>query len=332
MSVDLQALLRVALPNVSALLVICALIGSSLAADMTSRTDHPADRHRVLHLAIMCSLGVIVFGLMIRLLISSAWVGDLLSAPSSLAALAVAWLLGSCAFACRLLIGSKAVHSIVLNGSEASKDDLVFRVAAARAVAQLGMTQAPRVVFSSACHAPFVCGVFKPVVLLPQSLSEGSQSDLQLVLTHEFAHIRRGDCLSEFMTQLLGTLCWWNPLFWLAVSRLRSLREEACDRAVVSGLQSRFDYARLLVRFASKAALPLSHAFAHVRMADRASLDTRLDLLLNNPQESRWTLSMWRLSNRQTAYIAAALVMLMMVLDATGVIVAYEVIEMLEAE
>ncbi len=328
---EVDSLLRAVLPNVSGFLVICALLLSAILAEVSSRLDHPSDRHRVLTIAVMGSLGVVTLGLLLRLCMSDMWVGDLLTAPLMLVWLAALWLAGSLIFTCRLLIGSLAVNRVIRAGAFMTGDDVAVRVAAGRAMSRLGLDTAPAVCFSEKCEAPFVAGVLRPTVLLPEDLRAAETRELTMVLTHEFAHVRRGDCFTEFATQLLGTLLWWNPLFWFTASRLRDLREEACDRAVVSGLESRVEYARLLVRYATKATLPLSHAFAHVRMADRASLNNRIRLLVGE-DKTAWKWSLWAISNRDMTMLVTVLIALAMMLDAGGVVIAYDLIDEVAAD
>ena len=55
----------------------------------------------------------------------------------------------------------------------------------------------------------------------------------RLVLLHELAHIRRYDCLTQLVAQAACALHWFNPLVWLAKSRMQSERELACDDLVL---------------------------------------------------------------------------------------------------
>ncbi len=86
--------------------------------------------------------------------------------------------------------------------------------------------------------SPAVCGLFRPVVLLPQSLVEKlSPEQLRAVLLHELVHLRRLDVWVNFAQSLLQIVHWWNPLLWLANARIRRVREEAVDDAVMVTLR-----------------------------------------------------------------------------------------------
>ena len=85
--------------------------------------------------------------------------------------------------------------------------------------------------------SPSLCGILRPVILIPGSLAtELSQPQLRAALLHELIHLRRADVLVSFFQSLLQIVYWWHPLVWLANARIRGLREEAVDDAVVLAL------------------------------------------------------------------------------------------------
>src|SRR5439155_1061932 len=94
-----------------------------------------------------------------------------------------------------------------------------------------------RLRFTQRAMSPAVCGLFRPVILLPQSLVERlTTSQLRAVLLHELAHLRRGDVWVNCAQALLQIFYWWHPLLWLANARIRRVREEAVDDAVMLAL------------------------------------------------------------------------------------------------
>jgi len=85
--------------------------------------------------------------------------------------------------------------------------------------------------------SPAVAGLLRPVILLPRMVAEKlSAEQLRAVLLHEAMHLRRGDLWTNCAQALLQSLYWWHPLVWLANARLRRLREEAVDDAVMLAL------------------------------------------------------------------------------------------------
>src|ERR1035441_5199582 len=86
--------------------------------------------------------------------------------------------------------------------------------------------------------SPAVCGLFRPVILLPQSLVQKlPPAQLRAVLLHELTHLRRGDVWMNCAQALVQIVYWWHPLLWLANARIRRVREEAVDDAVMLALR-----------------------------------------------------------------------------------------------
>ncbi|HEX2188455.1 MAG TPA: M56 family metallopeptidase, partial [Longimicrobiaceae bacterium] len=81
---------------------------------------------------------------------------------------------------------------------------------------------------------PMTWGWIRPVVLLPEEADAWDDERRTAVLAHELAHVRRWDALTQWVAHLATALFWFNPLVWVACSRLREEREHACDDAVLA--------------------------------------------------------------------------------------------------
>ena len=94
--------------------------------------------------------------------------------------------------------------------------------------------------------SPFVLGIIKPRIYLPFNMNG---QDLEHVVAHEQAHIRRKDHWWKPLGFLLLTIHWFNPLMWLAYVLLCRDIELACDEKVIKGLsnEQRADYTQALV-------------------------------------------------------------------------------------
>ena len=118
--------------------------------------------------------------------------------------------------------------------------------------------------------SPFVLGIIKPKIYLPFNMNE---QDLEHVVAHEQAHIRRKDHWWKPLGFLLLTIHWFNPLMWLAYVLLCRDIELACDEKVIKelGNEQRADYTQALVACSVNrrmiAACPL--AFGEVGVKDR---------------------------------------------------------------
>ena len=82
--------------------------------------------------------------------------------------------------------------------------------------------------------SPAVCGLFHPAIILPAELATRLPTgQLRLVLLHELFHLRNRDAWVSCVQALLQIVYWWHPLLWLANARIRRVREEVVDDAVM---------------------------------------------------------------------------------------------------
>lgn len=118
--------------------------------------------------------------------------------------------------------------------------------------ATVGIRKPLRLRLTTASVSPVVCGFRRPAILLPDCLVTGlSRAQLRTVLIHELLHLRRGDLWVNGAQALLQVVYWWHPLLWLANARIRRLREEAVDDAVMLALrEASADYAPTLLEVA----------------------------------------------------------------------------------
>ena len=81
---------------------------------------------------------------------------------------------------------------------------------------------------------PGVFGVRKPVLLLPEGITDRlTPSQFNAIVTHEMCHVRRRDNLTAAIHMLVETVFWFHPLVWWIRARLVEERERACDEAVL---------------------------------------------------------------------------------------------------
>lgn len=99
---------------------------------------------------------------------------------------------------------------------------------------QLGMKRSVGVRISAGMASPAVCGLRRPVILIPETLASGLALDkLRAVLLHELGHIKRGDLWVNLAQTVLQIAYFYNPLLWLANAAIRRAREQAVDEMVL---------------------------------------------------------------------------------------------------
>src|SRR5207244_2162633 len=90
-----------------------------------------------------------------------------------------------------------------------------------RSIVHAGRGKRP-VLVSPLIRGPLAAGVFRPVILLPDTSSGWTLSRRRAVVAHEAAHIRRHDPAILFAAHLATAIYWFHPLSWLALARLRA--------------------------------------------------------------------------------------------------------------
>lgn len=130
----------------------------------------------------------------------------------------------------------------------------------------------PRIAQTEELIVPTVVGLFRPLILLPSSMLSGlTTAELELILTHELAHVRRWDMWVNLLQRLAETILFFNPGLWYVSRKISVLREFCCDEMTCSNQaqdqrSQRIHYASALLRV-----LELSQPH-HSQAADLSSL------------------------------------------------------------
>jgi uncharacterized protein (TIGR03435 family) len=103
---------------------------------------------------------------------------------------------------------------------------------------------------SASCVAPVTVGVIRPRVILPDCGRDWPQEQLDAVLTHEQAHMRRRDPMFQWLALFNRAVFWFHPLAWWLERRLSALAEEACDAAVLERGHDPQEYCEYLIELA----------------------------------------------------------------------------------
>ena len=124
-------------------------------------------------------------------------------------------------------------------------------------------------------------GLARPKVILPSSADEWSDDRARVVMSHELAHISRGDWIVQLSAELLRAFYWFNPLMWIACRRLRLESEHACDDEVMSRGVEGSEYATHLIELARALNRNRYTWYPAPAMARPSSLERRVRAMLN---------------------------------------------------
>ena len=146
----------------------------------------------------------------------------------------------------------------------------------------------PHIAVSYDISAPVTFEAGDIWILLPRWWRNWDEAKLRAVLTHEMAHVRRGDAGNLLLASVTTCVFWFHPLSWFLRRRLSVLAEEACDEAVVAESVSPEQYASYLIDFARDVrehdGRVLGEAMA---VAGRSSLKKRIERLFARHEEQR---------------------------------------------
>ena len=147
--------------------------------------------------------------------------------------------------------------------------------------------------------SPFLIGVIRPTLLLPQGMVESAtEKQLQTVFLHELAHLKRWDVWTGWAATLVLCLHWFNPMLWIAIRRMNADREEACDALAVRTLKQgeRTAYAQSLLEITEQFAIP--HRFSLCQPAGLVGISETGNFLyrrLHMIQEKRTWKRRWKI-------------------------------------
>lgn len=151
----------------------------------------------------------------------------------------------------------------------------------ARTKQQLGIHRPIAFHFSTLIDVPMAIGHLKPIVLFPVALYTGMRMDqVEAVLIHELAHIKRSDYFVNLVKTLTETLLFFNPFVWLMGRMLEVERENACDDVVVGLMGRPVQYARTLLWLEEQRQLP-RHSLAMQAIAKKKQLLHRIQRMTN---------------------------------------------------
>jgi len=162
-----------------------------------------------------------------------------------LALFAAAWLCGVLILSLRLATGWMWIQR--LKSHRTTAVSARWQYTAQTLARRLHIRRPVRLLESASIAVPTVIGWLRPVVLMPASALAGlAPEQLQAILAHELAHIRRHDYLVNLLQTLVETLLFYHPAVWWLSRRIRAEREHCCDDLAVSLCGDPYTYARAL--------------------------------------------------------------------------------------
>ncbi len=134
---------------------------------------------------------------------------------------------------------------------------------------------------------PVSFGLLRPAIFMPADAAEWDRERRRVVLLHELAHVRRGDHATHLLARAALSLCWWNPLAWMAWREFLKERERAADDMVLDAGAAAPEYAGHLLEIARTMQSSQAVGWAAIAMARRSQLEGRLLAILDSKRKRR---------------------------------------------
>lgn len=156
-----------------------------------------------------------------------------------------------------------------------------------RVARELGLPRAPRVRVAALRIAPAVTAAPRPEIVLPAGLlARLPDAQLDALLAHELAHVKRRDPWLRPLELLIVALWWWHPVAWWARRNLRAAEERACDALVLRHRPDRARaYADALVSAAAFLVPPRTEVPVLATGFGVRQLEERLTMILHGSPE-----------------------------------------------
>jgi Zn-dependent protease with chaperone function len=185
----------------------------------------------------------------------------------------LAWVLAALVAILRLVIGLWRLRA--LRRSCVAIDVSELDAAIRTTLADFRSARAVTLATSERISVPAAIGFFKPMIVLPAwAVRELAPAELNVILLHEFAHLRRGDAWTNLLQKIVRAVFLFHPAVWWIERRLSLEREMACDDQVLAETANPRGYAKCLIAVLEKSVARRGWAMAQaaVHRAREASL------------------------------------------------------------
>jgi beta-lactamase regulating signal transducer with metallopeptidase domain len=202
--------------------------------------------------------------------------------PSYLLWIDGVWLMGVCGLAFRNVVGLWMIRRL-RSRAETNLAPADMQERFARIVAALGVKREVLLRMSDAIASPATVGALKTMVLLPFSALSGlGPEELEVVLAHELAHVRRADFVWNLLQTLAETLFFFHPAVWWISGQVRHERELCCDDLALEVCPNPVVYASALFHLEEQRSRQLHMAMALDGNQGRQTLRMRIARILGD--------------------------------------------------
>jgi beta-lactamase regulating signal transducer with metallopeptidase domain len=204
----------------------------------------------------------------------------------------IAWLAGVLLLLARMIGGWWHVRR--LHRHALATPSSRWQTTCRRIAYRLGLPAAAHVVESALVDVPTVVGWLRPAIVLPiAALAALTPAQVEAILAHELAHIRRHDYLVNLLQTVAETLLFYHPAVWWMSKRIRAEREHCCDEVAVSLCGDAVGYAKALAALEAWRSRPAQLAVAATggSLLDRVRRILRVPIA-DEPRSPSWAVTL----------------------------------------
>lgn len=156
------------------------------------------------------------------------------------------WFLIICAKCIQFLVGLNGINHLRKNKTYAAGN--LWDIKLVDLSRKMGVNQKIKVMQSGLAQVPMIIGHFKPLILIPLGLINGlSGAEVEAILAHELAHIKRKDYLINLLQSLIEIVFFFNPAVLWVSQLIKIEREHCCDDLAITCVNDRKNYVQALV-------------------------------------------------------------------------------------
>lgn len=204
--------------------------------------------------------------------------------------IAFIWWIGMLFFLCRFLLG--AIFIEYIKRFRVQKLPEHWQESGKKIAQTLNVDKNFTIGTSKLVNSPMVVGVIKPIILLPIGiLTQLTITELEVVLAHEIAHIKRNDYLLNLIQGFIEVLLYFNPAIWWFSNWIREEREYCCDDLVVDHPNKAMIYAKALLKLQENSNLETIPGNLRVALISKPKvLLNRIKRILNQKNHHKSTI------------------------------------------
>ncbi len=156
------------------------------------------------------------------------------------------WLIGILFFIGRFIIGIVLSQRLKYISNYTIQENWIKRFKTIEK--KLSLDKKIKYLESKIIKIPVVLGYFKPVIIVPAGMLTGiPQNQIEAIIAHELAHIKRNDYLVNILQTIIEMLYFFHPAVWFISSVVRAERENCCDDIALTVCDESLTYAKALV-------------------------------------------------------------------------------------